>query len=1154
MRMISSPTLVHRLAELAARRPRRVAFRFLVTGEVDGPIDEVNYRELWRRVSGLGAGLRDAQLGGQRALLLFPPGLDYVTAFLACLHAGVVAVPVYPPDPTRLERTLPRLRAIAEDCDAQAVLTLTSIEALRDGVAAHAPELARLEWIAADRYGPSACDWLAAPDLSPETLALLQYTSGSTGSPRGVMVRHRNLMANGAQIHAALGLVDGDVNVSWLPPYHDMGLIGGILQTIYSGLSGVLMAPTAFLERPARWLRAISRFRGVLSGGPNFAYDLCVRKVTPAERVELDLSSWRIAFNGAEPVRWRTVQRFLEAFTPCGLRREAPLPCYGLAEVTLFASGGPTDEEPQALDVDEAALARMRVAPRAGGYPVVCCGRAAIDQDVRVVDPKTRAPVEPDGVGELWIGGPHVTGGYWGRTEETAATFAARLTTGEGPFLRTGDLGFVRDGALYITGRIKDVIIIRGRNLWPQDLERAVEESHPAVRSGGVAAFAMSDGGDERLGILAEVRARDGLEELVAAIRQAVAERHGVTPRTVALIAPGRLPKTSSGKVRRSASRALIQDEQAPLLWRDDADELEAVAQGTPAMSVLLASSDAEAAGDLYGLVLEAARRAEQLGFTAVWLPERHFHGVGGLFPNPATVAAAVAARTERIHIRAGSVIMPLHDPLRVAEEWAVVDRLSGGRVGVAFATGSSADDFVLAPDRFASRAQATCAGVEIVRQLWRGESITRRDGNGEDVAVQVFPRPLREPPLWLTCGAEEERFVEAGARGFHVLAALQFQTPEELARKIAAYRDARERAGHNPAAGHITLMLHTFVGETGAEVDALVNAPLRRYLERSVALWRRGAAELEALRPAEREAALSFALRRYRQQSSLIGTAPECAAMLERLRAAGVDELACLIDFGIPRAAALAGLERLDRVRRGDVVVTRARASSRPEPAMTARQRQLAAIIRDEATRVFGRAVPVGDQVALQALGLDSLKAVELSQRLGERLQRALTATLWFDYPTVGAAAERIARLEAGHDEATAAAFDVLTDATLPADIIARGAPVPHAGSPRRVLLTGATGFVGAYLLRELLDRTRAQVVCLVRARDEAAALARIEATLTEYGLWDPGLAARIEPLVGDLAAPGLGLDDAARDALAGDLDLIYHNGAIVNFALSYA
>jgi amino acid adenylation domain-containing protein len=538
-------TLGGLLRARALERPHQVAFTFLADGEVEG--ERLTYAGLEARARAVAAALGESVPPGERALLLFPPGLDFIAAFFGCLYAGVVAVPAYPPRPN--DRSQSRLRAMAGDAEPRAALTTLAILAGAEGsrgLLSLAPELAGLRWIPTDML-TDAGTGEDLPEPDPEAIAFLQYTSGSTAAPKGVTVTHANLLHNERMIGAAFEQDEDSVVVSWLPLYHDMGLIGGVLQPLHAGARCVLMSPVAFLQKPLRWLAAISRYRGTTSGGPNFAYDLCARRIGPEEREGLDLSSWRVAFNGAEPVRAGTLERFAEAFAPCGFRREAFYPCYGLAEATLFVTGGVPGRRP-------------RVEEDPAGRRLVSCGRPWMGQRVVIADPETGTEQPPGVEGEVWVCGPSVARGYWRRDEETARDFNAFLPgSGEGPFLRTGDLGFLHEGELFVTGRLKDLIILRGRNHYPQDVELTAERSHPDLRPGNGAAFSVETGGEERLVVVHEVerRRREGLEEVAEAVRRAVAEEHEAQVHEVVLIRAGSLPKTSSGKVQRRLCRDL---------------------------------------------------------------------------------------------------------------------------------------------------------------------------------------------------------------------------------------------------------------------------------------------------------------------------------------------------------------------------------------------------------------------------------------------------------------------------------------------------------------------------------------------------------------------------------------------------------------------
>ncbi len=556
----SMATFVEILRSRSRSQPDQHAYTFLLDGEAGEA--HLTYRDLDRQARAIGALQQRFGRPGERALLLYPPGLDYIAAFLGCLYAGVIAVPAYPPNPARLERTLPRLRAIVRDAQPTFALTTSPILGLVSALAAQDPEFQALRWLATDTLAPELADEWCDPAASDTTLAFLQYTSGSTATPKGVMVSHGNLLHNQRLIKQAFGHTEQTVVAGWLPLYHDMGLIGNVLQPLYLGTPCVLMSPVAFLQRPARWLEAISRYQATTSGGPNFAYDLCVRKIAPEQRAEFDLSRWTVAFNGAEPIRHDTLERFAAAFAPCGFRRTAFYPCYGLAESTLFVSGVEQAAEPTVRVVDEAALERHRVQPRAGtpGRTLVGSGRTWQDQAATIVDPVAGTRCPPDQIGEIWVSGPSVAQGYWQQPDETARTFGARLADGAGgPFLRTGDLGFIQDGELFITGRLKDLIIIRGRNHYPQDIELTVERSHRALRPGGGAAFTVERDGEERLVIVQEIEREQrnvNVEAVAGAIRQAVAEQHELHTYAVVLIKPGSLPKTSSGKIQRHACRA----------------------------------------------------------------------------------------------------------------------------------------------------------------------------------------------------------------------------------------------------------------------------------------------------------------------------------------------------------------------------------------------------------------------------------------------------------------------------------------------------------------------------------------------------------------------------------------------------------------------
>ncbi|NET89190.1 MAG: amino acid adenylation domain-containing protein, partial [Kamptonema sp. SIO1D9] len=485
---------------------------------------------------------------------------DYVAAFFGCLYADIVAVTAYPP---RNKRNTPRIKAIWADAQVACALTTTAILSNLQSLLNDKTDFSNLQWLTTDNLPHKIEDSWQKPLINTDTLAFLQYTSGSTGTPKGVMLSHGNLLHNAAMTYKIMEHSPSSKFVSWLPIYHDMGLIGGILQPLYGGFPCILMPPPSFLQRPYRWLQAISRYQGTTSGAPNFAYELCIHKITPEQRETLDLSSWDVAFNGAEPIRQDTLERFGTTFESCGFRKQAFYPCYGMAEATLMVSGGQKTAPPASKTIFREALEKKQIleasAENEETTNIVGCGQTLPEQQIVIADPETFTQCLPDRVGEIWVSGSSVGRGYWNRPSETEQIFHAYLSdTGKGPFLRTGDLGFLQNGELFVTGRVKDLIIIRGRNLYPQDIELTAERSHPSLRPSSAAAFSVEVNNEERLVVVQELefRQKPNIEEVTAAIRQAVVEEHEVQVYGVVLIKPGSIPKTSSGKIQRRACRA----------------------------------------------------------------------------------------------------------------------------------------------------------------------------------------------------------------------------------------------------------------------------------------------------------------------------------------------------------------------------------------------------------------------------------------------------------------------------------------------------------------------------------------------------------------------------------------------------------------------
>jgi len=550
-------TFVDVLRCRSQHQSNQLAYTFLRSGEAEE--QSLTYGELHHQVSAIAAHLQSRLPIGERVLLAYQPGLDFVLSFLACLHAGMVAVPAYPP---RKNQNTSRLRSIVQDSSITTALTSSGLGQSLRHFCSQDSLLANLQWIATDQVDLAQASSWQPPALLPEATAFLQYTSGSTGNPKGVVVSHSNLLHNSKVIRDCFGHTLASRGVIWLPPYHDMGLIGGVLQPLYSGFPVVLMSPLDFLQKPLRWLKAVSHYRATTSGGPNFAYDLLVSKAKPEQLEGIDLSAWEVAFTGAEPIRAETIDKFAETFAPYGFRREAFFPCYGMAESTLIISGGVKLTPPLFCHVDAWALEQNQIelapALQSGTRTLASCGQSVSDQVIEIVHPDQLTPCTEGQIGEIWVSGPSIAQGYWNRPDQSTETFNACLPGIAGKsFLRTGDLGFIHDGNLFVTGRIKDLIIIRGQNHYPQDIELTAEKSHPILRPNSGAAFSVDVKGIERLVIVYEVE-RSALRQIDAdsvfkQIRQAITAEHSLDLYAAVLVKTGSIPKTSSGKIRRRA-------------------------------------------------------------------------------------------------------------------------------------------------------------------------------------------------------------------------------------------------------------------------------------------------------------------------------------------------------------------------------------------------------------------------------------------------------------------------------------------------------------------------------------------------------------------------------------------------------------------------
>ncbi|WP_191094460.1 fatty acyl-AMP ligase [Nocardia colli] len=561
-------TFVETLFAQVDNRPTDLLFRFLETGDVDGAVREISYADLGIRARAIASALQDSK--PRRALLLYPAGLEFVEAFFGCLAAGVIAVPA--PPPTREIRSLCRLRRIAANAEPDVVLAPSRIVVESVPLCAEIPELSGLRWITSDQIGNEEAAVWREPDLGPDSIALIQYTSGSTTAPRGVLISHENLLHNQHALAVGLGhdqavaeQWDGALFASWLPMYRDMGLIAPLLHTVYLGANSVLMSTLHFLQRPERWLQAISTFRAHTSGGPDFAYDLCARRIAPDQIDHLDLSRWQVAFNGSEPVQAATIRQFSNAFGRVGFRAESHHPVYGLAEATLLVTASPPRARPTFHEISRQGSAQ--------NTELVGGGHAVEGMSIAVVDPATGIAHADRVEGEIWVAGNSVAAGYFRDQQATSETFGATMPGNDHHYLRTGDLGFLSEGELFVTGRSTELLIVQGRNHNPLDIESTVESAHDIIRAGCVAAFSVGigpDGGQPV--VVAEARGTDHhrLADAANAVCAAVATEHGLILAALLLIQPGTMFKTDSGRVQRLACRAAYMSGELHIMFAKD--------------------------------------------------------------------------------------------------------------------------------------------------------------------------------------------------------------------------------------------------------------------------------------------------------------------------------------------------------------------------------------------------------------------------------------------------------------------------------------------------------------------------------------------------------------------------------------------------------
>ncbi|MFA5419561.1 MAG: fatty acyl-AMP ligase, partial [Bacteroidales bacterium] len=552
-----SSTYLEVVMKRTLETPDHVVYRFLEDGVNESEV--LTYAALSAQAKAVSAALQQNGVKGDRVLMLFPPGLTYVASLFGCFYSGLIAVPAYPP---RKNRGLKRLLSIIGDAEAKICLLTRQIYNDIERNFIEEPMLKNMKWLVYEDIKPEEALRFIPVEINAEDVALLQYTSGSTGHPKGVMITQLNLLYNSEYIRQTFGLGKHTIGMHWLPVFHDMGLIGGILQVAYLGAVNIGMPPAVFLKNPMNWLKAIEKYQATTGGGPNFTYDFCVQKSTTEEAAHLDLSSMTVFYSGSEPIRKSTCQSFTAHFKSSGVSPKQLLSCYGMAETTLIITGNSQDEEPVFLDLDQEALSGNKVVisnNQKKSIAIAGCGHTWMETVVKIVNPDTFELSSSDEIGEIWVKGPTVAAGYWNKADETQRTFNAFINNQDGPYLRTGDLGFFHGSELYVTGRLKDLIIIRGANYYPNDIEFTVQNTDAALRENSGAAFPVTHHNQEVLVIVQELERtamrNTDFDALISAIRKSVSEEHEIEAQAVILIKTGSIPLTSSGKIQRRQTR-----------------------------------------------------------------------------------------------------------------------------------------------------------------------------------------------------------------------------------------------------------------------------------------------------------------------------------------------------------------------------------------------------------------------------------------------------------------------------------------------------------------------------------------------------------------------------------------------------------------------
>jgi thioester reductase-like protein len=1094
----------------AQQRGEALAFRFLVSGIETSTC--LSYAELDTRARAIAGWLREHTDEGDRALLIHEPGLSFIVDFIACQYAGVIPVPVQPPSAVSLELGLSRVGGIVRSAMPRVVLASLG---LRDRLA---NELAAdLPWL--DR-GIALADPGAMSLPSAKVPALLQYTSGSTAAPRGVVVEQRNLLANLRAIRSTFGHERSCDGVSWLPAFHDMGLIGMLLQPLYIGGSATTMAPLSFLKRPTLWLEAVSHFgqnTWITSGGPNFGYELCLERVSEAEIDALDLSRWRVAFCGSEPIRHEVLSAFADKFARCGFDKAALFPCYGLAESTLMVSGARLQPSDRALAVRREALARGRAEQAApgtiGSAWITNCGPTIAEHELRIVDPEHLVEREPGALGEIWVRGPSVAAGYWNDVEASRERFGAHTRAGEGPFLRTGDLGFVHDGHLHVTGRLKELLIIRGRNLFPQDIEATVVACHPELRRACVAAVGLGEH-EHELGLIVELprRAHARRSEIQVAIVQAVTGAHGVAIARLEFVPPRSLPHTSSGKLQRRLACARTFDTPA-------------VRESEPAMQALYDQPDdyfakLEGRTTNYRFDLERDVAWSRLSEPGLYFTQAVL-GPGG-------VDLDALARIEGV-----GEVFQWALAIAICEEFVALEQRilrflrteqAAGRLPVARSTELFDDEEVKHVQLFrryadALKAQRPALAAELDAHLLRSFATAW----WHDDAPENYPSAaVHHFVHWL-------HFVYFEEYSIHLHAVLRHDALVQPAWLSAHAAHMREERQH--------------VLTDAAYLQRLIlDEPTRREWSK----WFLQQSSKDASGLAGLEGVWTFVREQFPAVDSL-GSPQSLLGELGLRQRAFVRLLTREGAFGRTLAAAIGFDEFV-----AELATLPSEAAVSIDVDEPATELELELRERLQAQIALALNMPL-ERVSLdQALihfGLDSVAAVQVIADVERHVGVELPPTLLFEQPDVRSLARAIAALAAGR----VTAAPTPSAPTLPMLALDDAIFASRARGAQRILLTGATGFLCSHLLEALLDGSEDRVTCLVRADDQAHARARLRATLIENRL-DPELADRIEVVVGDIGRPLLGLPSDQFAELAASLDVIYHGAALVDFVRPYA